>query len=55
MQEHQRKRVALLRHMHREACYAEGDHPDEIDTAFSEGADAIERLAAIDAKKANNP
>jgi hypothetical protein len=50
MQEYQRKRVAVLRNMHEAVCEAEGDHPDEVDTAFSEGADAIERLAAIDAK-----
>jgi hypothetical protein len=50
MKEHQRKRVELLRDMHQQVCEEQGDHPDEVDTAFSEGADAIERLSSIEAK-----
>ena len=44
-----RERCDYLRQLHREACFAVGDHSDEVDTAYSSGADAIERLAAIDA------
>ena len=47
MEEYQRKRVGLLREMHDQVCEEQGDHPDEVDTAFSDGADAIERLAAM--------
>ncbi|MFZ3584566.1 hypothetical protein ACOI1H_20740 [Loktanella sp. DJP18] len=51
-----RDRVDFLRQLHSQVCFADGDHPDESDTAYSCGADAIERLAAIDAKaKAKTP
>lgn len=50
LQNHQRKRVDILRNLHKAVCEEQGEHPDEVDTAFSEGADAIERLAAIDEK-----
>lgn len=45
-----RKHWAQLQELHREACFEAGDHPEEVDTAFSVGADAIQRLAAIDAR-----
>lgn len=50
MDEITRAHWAQLQDMHRSACFEAGDHPDEVDTAFSAGADAIERLAAIDAR-----
>jgi hypothetical protein len=48
----ERNWVVLMR-MHREICFEHGDHPDEVTTPYSEGADAIKRLAAITAKKVN--
>lgn len=41
-----------LRNLHRTLCYERGDHPDEIDTAASLGADALDRVEAIAAEKA---
>ncbi len=38
------KQAAFLRDMHKRACFEHGDHPDEVDTAFSAGADAIARI-----------
>jgi hypothetical protein len=52
MDEITRKRWAFLKEQHKAACFEAGDHPDEVDTAYSAGADAIERLAALDAKLA---
>jgi hypothetical protein len=43
----------VLMRMHREICFEHGDHPDEVTTPYSEGADAIKRLAAITAKEVN--
>lgn len=48
-----RKRWAFLMEQHKISCEENGDHPDEVDTAYSAGADAIQRLSAIDAKKAS--
>ncbi|MBQ0717631.1 MAG: hypothetical protein KBT76_14620 [Sulfitobacter litoralis] len=44
------QRAAFLRRQHEAACFDVGSHPDEVDTPYSAGADAIERLAAIDRK-----
>jgi hypothetical protein len=45
-----RKSWAYLTEMHKESCSEMGEHPDEVDTPYSVGADAIERLAAMDGK-----
>ena len=42
-----RQNIALLRRQHEAACFDQGDHEDEVDTAFSMGADAIEQVAAL--------
>ncbi|HDZ51401.1 hypothetical protein LCGC14_0113320 [marine sediment metagenome] len=47
-----RNRWAQLQEMHRAACFEAGDHPEEVDTAFSLGADAMQRMAVIDARAA---
>ena len=39
--------VAFLRDQHASACYENGDAKDEVETPFSLGADAIERVAAL--------
>lgn len=39
------ERVAFLRHLHEQVSFENGDHPKEIDTAYSAGADALERAA----------
>lgn len=51
MTEDTRKQCDLLREDHLMVCFEQGDHPDEITTAYSAGADALERIAAIDAIK----
>ena len=40
--------ISLLRSQHEQVCYENGDHPDEVDTAYSVGADAIELLERWD-------
>lgn len=51
MDNHKRQWISFLREQHRQVCFEQGDHPDEIDTAYSAGADAIERLHAIESKE----
>lgn len=48
----QRGQWAFLKRQHEDACFEVGEHPDEYDTPFSAGADAMERLALIE--KTNN-
>ena len=50
MNETQKEAWSFLMGQHRASCLEHGDHPDEILTAYSLGADAIERLAALDGK-----
>ena len=47
----QREHWAFLRRQHEAACFEVGQHPDEFDTPFSTGADAIERVAALSPKE----
>ena len=42
--------VKRLKRVHRQVCFESGDHPDEIDTPYSLGADALERVSALSAK-----
>ena len=51
MPPHKRKWVEFLRKQHWQICFEQGDDYQEISTAYSEGADAIVRLHAIDAKE----
>jgi hypothetical protein len=48
MAPHKRDWVSFLRGQHRQLCFEHGDCPEETSTAYSEGADAIERLDVID-------
>lgn len=48
-----REWILQLRDLHSQSCLEVGDHPDEASTALSAGADALERIASIDAAKAN--
>lgn len=50
-QQNKDKFVAYLRAQHQFSCEARGEHPDEVETAYSVGADAIERVFAIDIKE----
>jgi hypothetical protein len=43
------KSVVQLRRIHHQVCFENGDHPDEIDTPYSLGADALERMEALSA------
>jgi|AntAceMinimDraft_11_1070367.scaffolds.fasta_scaffold182722_1 hypothetical protein len=45
--------VHMLRQAHDQLCFEQGDHKDEIDTAYSMGADAIERLGAMQPSVSN--
>lgn len=47
--------ILELRDLHSQSCIEVGDHPDEVSTALSAGADALERIANIDAAKTNTP
>lgn len=38
--------IRVLRDTHRAICYERGDHHDEVETAYSVGADAIEKSRA---------
>lgn len=51
MDKHKREWVDFLRAEHHQLCFENGDHPSEVSTAYSEGADAIERLYAIESKE----
>lgn len=50
--------VDFLRAQHHQLCFENGDHPDEIDTAYSHAADALERFPYLaderDALRAEN-
>ena len=46
------KARSALMEMHRQVCFENGDHPDEVDTPYSVGADAITRADLSDAKDA---
>lgn len=39
--------ASFLRSQHEQLCFEQGDHKDEVDTAYSLGADANERCAAL--------
>ena len=45
--EAQRRAASFLRSQHKQLCFEQGDHKDEVDTAYSLGADAIERCTAL--------
>lgn len=47
---HRLQAAEFLDALHKQTCFEQGDHPDEIDTAFSLGADAIR--AALTAPQA---
>ena len=46
----------ILEGLHNQVCFENGDHPDEVNTAYSIGADAIARatLATITAQTTDN-
>lgn len=52
MDDETRKHLAYLKEQHRLSCFETGDHPDEVETPYSKGAEAIERLQALDARAA---
>ena len=39
------KAAAFMKRQHIQLCNEEGDHPDEVDTAYSLAADALRRYA----------
>ena len=41
--------VERLNALHRQLCFENGDHPQEIDTPYSLGADALVRVRALSA------
>lgn len=43
------RNVVFLQDMHRQTCFEAGDHPDEVDTPFSLGSDALSRLLTLEA------
>jgi hypothetical protein len=49
MDNESQRRVKALRDLHEQSCFEAGVLPDEVDTPFSAGADAIERLDALEA------
>ena len=44
--------VERLNALHRQLCFENGDHPQEIDTPYSLGADALVRVRALSAAHA---
>lgn len=52
MDDWRRKAITSLKELHHQACFENGDHPDEIDTAYSLGADAIRFETALRARLA---
>ncbi|AGG91192.1 MULTISPECIES: hypothetical protein [unclassified Sulfitobacter] len=47
MTDAQRKAHTFLMGQHRQSCFEQGDHPDETDTPYSIGADAIARPMTV--------
>ena len=43
----QRKCCSYLMGVHKRVCFEHGDHPYEVDTPYSVGAEAIEHLLII--------
>ena len=50
----QRKCCHYLMEVHKRVCFEHGDHPDEVDTPYSVGAEAIEYLLIINVESAND-
>ena len=44
------KYASFLREVHEAACFETGEHPDEVTTAYSAAAEAIDALSAKDAE-----
>jgi hypothetical protein len=50
----QREHWAFLMRQHEAACFEVGQHHEEYSTPYSSGAEAIERLAAINSKEGSD-
>ena len=50
----QRKCCHYLMEVHKRVCFEHGDHPDEVDTPYSVGAEAIGHLLVINVEFAND-
>jgi hypothetical protein len=50
MDDETRKHLAFLKEQHRLSCFETGDHPDEVDTPYSKGAEAIMRMDALETR-----
>ena len=48
----QRKCCHYLMEVHKRVCFEHGDHPDEVDTPYSVGAEAIEHLLITNVESA---
>jgi hypothetical protein len=46
------KAARKLNEVHRQVCFENGDHALEVDTPYSLGADALQRIAELEAKLA---
>jgi hypothetical protein len=53
MDSNTRKQWAFLHDQHKASCFETGIDPLEAETAYSAGADAIERMDALDHKEKN--
>lgn len=52
MDKETRKKWVFLQEQHLAVCFDQGEQPDEFCSPYSAGADALQRVAAIDAAKA---